>query len=105
MQYVYLIIGLVVGFWVGYLIKGKSFRSSASNNNIRMSAAEREKAGNIEKIKTYISDHSSVTNAEVAKILGVSDATVVRYMDELETSGIVKQVGKTGVDAHYEKTN
>jgi len=39
------------------------------------------------------------------ELLGVSDATVVRYMDELEKAGVIRQVGKTGVDAHYEKVN
>ncbi|MFA6963511.1 MAG: HTH domain-containing protein [Patescibacteria group bacterium] len=102
MQLNYLIAGLVIGLLVGWFFrkpKGKA------RENVRLSEAEREKAGNIEKINSYISSHSSVTNAEIAKLLGVSDATVVRYMDELEASGAVRQIGKTGIDAHYEKVN
>ena len=37
-----------------------------------------------------------ISNRDVAKGLLVSSATAVRYLDELEAEGKVKQVGKTG---------
>ncbi|MEI8143630.1 MAG: winged helix-turn-helix transcriptional regulator [Candidatus Berkelbacteria bacterium] len=66
---------------------------------------EKAKVANIEKIRSFVSGHASVTNAEITELLGVNDATVVRYMDELEKDGVVRQVGETGVEAYYEKVN
>jgi len=118
MQFVYLIIGLVVGFLVGWMVRGnrkngreilrpaQDDKSGVQDDSgSGLSQAEKEKTQNIEKIKSYISTHESVTNTEIVALLGVSDATVVRYMDELEKAGVLRQVGKTGVDAHYEKVN
>lgn len=34
-----------------------------------------------------------ITNNEVEKLLGVSDATATRYLDELEAKGKIKQIG------------
>jgi Fic family protein len=34
-------------------------------------------------------------------LLGVSDATTERYLDELEKEGALKQFGKTGRSTHY----
>ncbi|KKS55832.1 MAG: hypothetical protein UV20_C0021G0013 [Candidatus Magasanikbacteria bacterium GW2011_GWA2_42_32] len=40
-------------------------------------------------------------NAEIRKTLGVSSRTAVRYLDELEKEGKVKQVGKIGHAVTY----
>jgi len=42
-----------------------------------------------------------ITNNDVEKLLGVSDATATRYLDELEKEGKLKQVGKTGQGVFY----
>ena len=44
-----------------------------------------------------------ITNNEVEKLLGVSDSTVGRYLDELEEEGKIKQIGKTGHTVYYIK--
>ncbi|MBU1092326.1 winged helix-turn-helix transcriptional regulator, partial [Patescibacteria group bacterium] len=43
------------------------------------------------------------TNEDVQNLLGVSDATATRYMDELEKEGLVRQVGTSGPNVYYEK--
>lgn len=43
-----------------------------------------------------------ITNDEVQKLLGVSDATAERYLNELEKQGKIKQIGKTGQSVYYE---
>jgi len=43
------------------------------------------------------------TNNDIEELLGVSDATATRYLDELEKEGLIKQVGKTGNAVYYEK--
>lgn len=45
---------------------------------------------------------AKITNNDVEKLLGVSDATATRYLDELEKQGKVKQVGKTGRSVYYQ---
>jgi predicted HTH transcriptional regulator len=42
-----------------------------------------------------------VSNHDVAKALNISSATAVRYLDELEKEGKVKQVGRTGKKVFY----
>lgn len=42
-----------------------------------------------------------VTNNDIEKLLGVSDATATRYLSELEREGKVEQVGETGRGVEY----
>lgn len=42
-----------------------------------------------------------LSNAEIREALGVSRASVVRYMDELEREGRVEQVGQAGQGVCY----
>lgn len=42
-----------------------------------------------------------ISNHEVQAILGVSDATATRYLEELEQRGKLSQIGKTGSHVHY----
>jgi len=38
------------------------------------------------------------------KLLGVSDATATRYLEELEHEGLIKQQGETGKYTYYQKS-
>ena len=97
------IIYLIVGFGLGFLygkMKGKVWglmRGRAKNPSF--DSAE----NNREKIREYLQSHNGITNNEVEKLLGVSDAAVTRYMDDLEKEGLVRQVGSTGSGVRYEK--
>lgn len=62
----------------------------------------RTKQRNLELILKLFEKHEVLTNAIIRQELGFDDRVVVNYMDELERLGKVRQVGKTGVDAHYE---
>jgi len=44
-----------------------------------------------------------ITNDEVQKLLGVSDASAERYLQELEQEGKIKQVGGAERDTYYTK--
>jgi len=63
-----------------------------------------KKRENLEKARRIFSEHGRVANDDVEKLLGVSDATATRYLDELEKEGFVRQVGKTGKHVYYEKS-
>ncbi len=44
---------------------------------------------------------NGVTNNNIENLLGVSDATATRYLDELEKEGKVQQIGSTGRGVFY----
>lgn len=46
------------------------------------------------RILKLFNTKSELTNNDVEKFLGVSDATVTRYFDELEKEGLVEAFGK-----------
>lgn len=45
--------------------------------------------------------NKSISNADIRSALGISERSVVRYMDELEREGKVEQVGPTGRSVSY----
>lgn len=64
-------------------------------------AAEKEE--NKKRILGILETQSPLTNNHIEQLLGISDATATRYLDELEKEGKVRQVGKTGRHVYYEK--
>lgn len=54
-----------------------------------------------EKILKFMLGKEQVTNNDVEKLLGVSDSTATRYLDELEEEGKINQVGTTGQGVFY----
>ncbi|MFA7309561.1 MAG: FaeA/PapI family transcriptional regulator [Candidatus Paceibacterota bacterium] len=59
------------------------------------------KRKHFDEILAYARGKESVTNNDIEKLLGVSDATAERYLNELEQKGKLKQVGKTGKSVSY----
>ncbi len=62
-----------------------------------------EKRRNKEAILGLLETQSPLTNNQVEQLLGVSDATAERYLQELEQAGRIRQAGKTGGPVYYEK--
>jgi len=60
-----------------------------------------EKEERKQKVLGLFSDKPELSNADIREILGVSGRTVVRYMDELEQEGKVKQIGEVGYAVRY----
>lgn len=56
---------------------------------------------NKNKILTLLASLHEASNSDIRQVLGVSERSVVRYMDELEREGRVIQVGKTGRGTIY----
>lgn len=54
------------------------------------------------RLMDFLKDKKSITNNEAQKILGISDATATRYLDELEKEGKITQTGDTGRGVFYE---
>lgn len=103
----YFILGLVVGGVVVLVIRYRGSRSLRLRQDDGKGKAgliarqQGEKAAHKQAILAAFASKQTLTNDELQALLGVSSATVVRYMDELEKEGKVKQVGETGVNAHY----
>ena len=90
---IYLIIGLVIGFYIWQKFKPQNLFSEQS----------KQKAENKEKILLALrnSKGRKIQNNDVEKLLGVSDATAERYLDELEKEGKLTQRGKIGQGVFY----
>ena len=124
---IYLFIGLIVGFVLGWVLKPtKQTEKVVEKEALRQSSGQagfisesvEEKQKNLEKAREFIakkakenpgeiadaSHGARITNDDLQKALGVSDATIVRYLNDLESEGLIKQVGKTGKYTYYETT-
>ena len=80
---------------IGQMIKKK--RSLVNQEQIG------RKQENLQKILASLSSGDEISNDKVEDTLGVSNATAERYLDELEKSGKLVQVGKTGRNVVYRK--
>jgi len=94
MNYITLIIVAVLGIAIGvYFARGR--------NGSLIAGQAKRKAENKERILEFLREKEKMTNNDIEKLLGVSDATATRYMDELEEEGKVRQIGKTGNAVYY----
>ena len=95
MNILILIVVGVVGIALGaYFTSRKSVEGLISEQSTK-------KAENKEGILEFLQNNKKVTNNDVEKLLGVSDATATRYLNELEKEGKVRQVGTTGKYVYY----
>jgi len=60
-----------------------------------------QKDANLSRLLSVAQRKGDISNHEVQALLGVSDATATRYLEELEQRGKLSQVGKTGSHVHY----
>jgi len=96
-----LFLGIIIGFTVSHLIKNKKLSGIAKISEDRTSAKEENK----DKIVEYLKEHAKARNNDLERLLGVSDTTTTRYLDELEKEGIVEQIGSTGRGVEYKLKN
>jgi len=97
---------MVVGSYLGKRQRTLLLRRSADTEGQgKKDIQAKEKAETRRKILAFFcsSLNHEATNNDIEKLLGVSDATATRYLDELEKEGLIKQVGKTGASVYYKK--
>lgn len=63
---------------------------------------ENVKKENLERLRIFIQGRERIVNNDVEELLGVSNATAERYLDELEKDGLLHQVGDIGQSVYYE---
>ncbi len=106
------LLGAVVGWWVGKRNTDTTTppfgHPSSTEEGIQKPEAlierqAREKRENKEKVFALVRERGEATNADVERLLGVSDATATRVLDELEKEGALRQVGASGPFVRYER--
>ena len=86
----------VLGLLIGYLIGHYADR----DNHTSISQGQR-RSERIALLKEHIMGKREITNEDVERLLGVSDATAERYLQELEVQGLLEQVNKSGPYVKY----
>ncbi len=94
MNYLILIIIGVTGIWLGYHFAPRSKCDTVPKQS-------KNKRKRKEKIMGFLRENGEVRNNDIEKILGVSDSTAEKYLDELEKAGAILQNGKTGRNVFY----
>lgn len=86
------IAGIILGYW---LAKRRSNSSNKSISKINRKKRENREEGK-RRILELLKSKLSIKNDDIENLLGVSDATVTRYLDELEAENKItaKGVGK-----------
>jgi hypothetical protein len=84
--------------WLGWYIKENSLRVESRNLIEEKESIKRENLG---KLRDFIRGKERITNDEAEKLLGISDATATRYLEELEKEGLLEQVGHIGQGVYY----
>ncbi|MDP2655089.1 MAG: winged helix-turn-helix transcriptional regulator [bacterium] len=101
MNYFVMAIVAVTGIALGmYMARRGKTAGSASAGALNDERAAAKQAA-VEKVFAEIQQKGSITNDGVQALLGVSDATAERYLQELETAGRINQVGDTGKNVSY----
>ena len=90
--------GVIAGIIMALFLRRKR---SAAAQLIDENAAK--KAENLKKVEDFIADKDRFTNDDIQNLLGVSNTTTGRYLDELEAAGKIIQHGDTGKGVYYTK--
>ncbi|MCH7883050.1 winged helix-turn-helix domain-containing protein [Patescibacteria group bacterium] len=83
--------GVVVGGFLVWLAIGESGLPRGLRERIGLQKRRKEKRK--EKILVVLREKGRITNDEVQELVGVSDATATRYLDELEKERKIVQKG------------
>lgn len=93
MNYIIIILIALVGIILGYYLAKK--RSNASNKGVSKINTQKQykKEESKDKILELLKTKESIKNDDVEKLLGVSDSTATRYLDELEAEDKITAKG------------
>jgi len=89
--FILVIVAIALGAYFG--------RSGLSGGLIAKQA--KRKRENQRKIMEFLREKGKIQNNDVERLVGVSNATAERYLDELEKEGKLTQNGKIGQNVFY----
>jgi Fic family protein len=103
MDYLILIIVGVAGVMLGMYMarRGEGAKRSGNTQSAVNEGRVVAKQVALERVFREIQQKGIITNDEVQALLGVSDATAERYLQELEAAGSIAQMGATGKGVSY----
>ncbi len=100
MNYIILILVAIAGIIIGSYFS--FFAKATKDKGVGLILEQsKKKHENKEKILEYLESNEKITNDDVEKLLGVSDATATRYLNELEKEQKIKQIGTVGHAVYY----
>ncbi|HEX5429558.1 MAG TPA: hypothetical protein VFX17_00575 [Patescibacteria group bacterium] len=103
----YLVIGIVVGYVIARVQRNFAARKDSSpaaqNDNSLNQQRAVEHQAHLDKILASFNSGDEITNDKVQALLGVSDTTTGRYLEELEKQGKLQQIGTLGKYVKYRK--
>jgi len=95
MNYFFLAVVAISGIALGMYIARQKANAGFIAKQIE------QKTENKQKILAFVQVHSKIQNNDVEKLVGVSNATAERYLDELEKEGKLTQHGVIGQGVFY----
>ena len=94
MTYLLLFLAILLGIALGIFL-------ARHRRGGLMSQQTERKAKNKELILKYIQANGKIQNNDAEKLVGVSNATAERYLNELEKEGKITQHGTIGKSVFY----
>lgn len=95
MNYFFLIVVAVIGIALGMYIARRNAKAGFIAKQME------QKTENKQKVLTFVQTNGKIQNNDVEKLVGVSNATAERYLDELEKEGKLAQYGTIGQGVFY----
>ncbi|MDD5071784.1 MAG: winged helix-turn-helix transcriptional regulator [Patescibacteria group bacterium] len=92
---------IIIGIAIIILLLTRKGREAAVGICAAAIGQDAKKRENKEKTEALLKERGSLSNSDIREALGISDRSVIRYMDELEKEGKVEQVGSTGRGVVY----
>ena len=102
MEYIaLLVLALIIGFGIWRARKTDPVDDGPDDNPLKPEVIEQRRR-NLEKILFLTQKQSRLTNDEVQRLLSVSDAAATRYLQILESTGRLVQMGERGQQIYYQ---
>ena len=95
MNYFILITVAIIGIALGMYIARRKANAGFIAKQMEQTAENKQ------KILAFVQEHGKIQNNDVEKLVGVSNATAERYLDELEKEGKLTQHGVIGQGVFY----
>lgn len=95
------IILIIIGIAIIVILLSRKNREKVVGICAAAIGQDAKKRENKEKILALLAERRELSNSDIREALGISERSVVRYLDELEKEGKVEQVGSTGRGVQY----
>lgn len=91
----------VGGIWFYFKSKASASQGGLEEYHKKMRAKKQEYK---DKIMDLVKQKGKISNKDMQSALGISEASVTRYAEELEKEGKLRQLGKAGRNVFYQQT-